>query len=99
MRTRSSGRLIAVSRPAQPTTNVAVVGPSSRADPRRACSSASLHAGQVEAVGDDDEALGRCDAEADEVVAHLVADGDERLGRVGEQPLDPAEDALPARLK
>ena len=36
---------------------------------------------QVEAVGDDDEAAGRGDAEADEVVAHLVADGDQRPGR------------------
>ncbi len=55
----------------------------------------------VEALGerdpepDDDELLGRRNAELDEVVAHLRAHGDERVGGAGERPLDLAEHRRP----
>ena len=57
VRTRSSGRLIAVSRPAQPTTNVLRPRPSSRSHARRASSSALPHAGRSKPYGNDDEAV------------------------------------------
>ena len=83
VRTRSSGRLIAVSRPAQPTTNVVLFDAqlASNAAPSLVVGRAPL--GEVEAVGNDDEAARRRDAERDEVVADFVADRDQSVGRRG----------------
>ena len=95
VRTRSSGRLIAVSRPAHRTTNVSSPAPISSRIARRAFSSASPHVGGRSRRERRRSAVPG-DAEADELVTHLVADGDERSRRVGKQAFDPAEDALPA---
>ena len=78
VRTRSSGRLIGVSRPAQPIANVSSLSPSSAADARSRARRSSLHVRQVEPVRDDREASGRATPKRDEVVAHLLADRDER---------------------
>ena len=50
----------------------------------------------MEPVWDNREALGPRDAEPHQVVSHLVADRDEGACRMSQQPLDVAEDALPA---
>ena len=77
-------RLTPVMRPIQPTTK------RSSADahhPARALGAASLGGGdalvELDPEPDDGELLGRRDAERDEVVAHLRADRDERVGRRG----------------
>ena len=98
VRTRSSGRLIAVSRPAQPIDERRRRrAPSSARSARARFLVGRAPRRQVEAVRDDREPLGRSDPEADEVVAHLVAHGDERAGRAREHALDQPEDALPPR--
>ena len=48
---------------------------------------------ELDAQADDGELLGRCDAERDEVVAYLRADGHERGRRRGERALEEAEEA------
>src|SRR5207244_11476437 len=47
--------------------------------------------GQLDAQADDGEALARRDAERDEVVPHLWADGDEGGRRPGQQALEQAK--------
>ena len=98
VRTRSSGRLIAVSRPAQPTRNV-----SGEAEPPRRVARcgpvAALQMREVEPVRDHVDRVRGRDAERDEIVAHLVADGDEGTRPAGEPSLDLDEQPFPARAE
>ena len=95
VRTRSSGRLIAVRRPIQPTTNVSAPAPiSARARfASRPCSRRSRV--EVEAVPHDDELRRGRDAVPDQIVPHLVADRDQARRSIrANAALDEAEDAL-----
>ena len=81
VRTRSSGRLIAVSRPAQPIDERLVaeaeLGPHLRA---RAPSSAAPQSGRSKPYGTTAKRSAGATPKPHEVVAHLVADRDERAG-------------------
>ena len=88
--------MIAVSLPAHPIAKRVVREPQLAAHAAARLLVGRAPVGEIEAVRNDGEALRRGDAEADEIVPYLVADGDEPSRRVREQPLDPAEDALPA---
>ena len=85
----SCARLTAVMRPTQPTVNRSAAMPSeSRSS---VASLGALHAfGELDAEPDDRELRGATDAELDEIVADLGADGDERIGLAREPPLDDA---------
>src|SRR5438128_1292027 len=52
---------------------------------------------ELDPQADDDELLGRRDAQCHEVVAHLRADGDEHGRVAGEPPLEPPEESRPER--
>ena len=54
---------------------------------------------EVEPIWDHDDFLRRRDAQPDQVVTHLVADGDDRARRACEHPLDADEYLLSRVLK
>ena len=96
---RSRGRLIAVSRPAQPIANVSVADAELASSARARVVVGLAPLGDVDAVVHDREPMRWSDAHPHEIVAHLLADGDQRAGETGENPLDRPEEALPALVE
>ena len=91
--------MIAVSRPAQPTTSASGAAPSERAR-RFACLGRDIESPvEVEAVAHDHDLPGGRDAQPHEVVANLVADRDHGVGSAREAALEEAEDLLAAEVE
>ncbi len=86
--------------PADPADDEAVVRDAEQPPcPRAGAAVAADPLLELDPEADDDEPLRRRDAEPDEVVAHLRAHGDERVGAAGEQALEQPEAALLQRAE